>query len=158
MSVELTPGSSSDGPEPSFGAGEARAAARLAKQVELALDDVGLSSPQYRVLAFLSEGSAAASALAGTLAVSRPTVTVVVDGLVARGLVERTADAVDRRRVHQQLTTAGEERLAEADAAVATRLAGIAAHLGGAKAARATHALGLWGEALARANAAAARS
>ena len=82
----------------------ARAAARLAKQVELALDAVDLSMPQYRVMVFLSEGAAGASTLAGTLAVSRPTITVVVDGLVAKGYVERQGDENDRRKVHHRLT------------------------------------------------------
>jgi long-chain acyl-CoA synthetase len=134
--------------EPNGPAAGARAAARLAKQVEVALDDVDLSLPQYRVLAFLSEGSAAASAMAGTLAVSRPTVTVVVDGLVAKGLVERRSDEADRRRVHHRLTEQGERALERADDAVAAKLAEIAGVLGPSKATRAREALVLWGEAL----------
>ena len=66
-----------------------RVVARLARQVELALATVDLTLPQYRVLILLGEGKEAASALADKLAVSRPSVTGVVDGLVARGLVQR---------------------------------------------------------------------
>ena len=63
--------------------GAARAVARLAKQVEVALAPLDLSLPQYRVLALLGDGSTASSVLARKLAVSPPSVTAVVDGLVA---------------------------------------------------------------------------
>lgn len=131
-----------------------RAAARLARQVEVALGDVDLSLPQYRVLAFLAEGSAAASALAGRLAVSRPSVTALVDGLVGRGLVERASDPADRRRVDHRLTSAGRRALVRADAAVDARLQSLAAHLDPAAAQAAMDALTFWGEAIDRARAA----
>lgn len=134
----------------------AHAAARLAKQVELALDAADLSLPQYRVMVFLAEGSAGASALAGTLAVSRPTITVVVDGLVAKGFVERQGDDVDRRKVHHRLTPAGRRALEHADAAVVTRLTELADHLGSGDTARAVQGLSLWGQAMAAARRAAA--
>lgn len=107
-----------------------RAAARLARAVENALGAVDLSLPQYRMLIFLDEGgSAAASALAGDLGVSRPSVTALVDGLVARGLAERRADETDRRRVAHLVTPLGLEVLAAADAAVEARLSELAAVL-----------------------------
>ncbi len=137
----------------------AHAAARLAKQVELALDAVDLSLPQYRVMVFLSEGAAGASALAGTLAVSRPTITVVVDGLVAKGFVERQGDETDRRKVHHRLTPAGRRALDRADVAVAERLAELAVHLDDDETSAAVNGLGLWGKALLAArNAAASRT
>lgn len=105
-----------------------RVVARLARQVELALGTVDLSLPQYRVLAFLAERSEAASVLAEKLAVSRPSVTGVVDGLVARGLVQREADPADRRRVGHALTAEGRRVLAAADAEVQRRLSEIAGH------------------------------
>ena len=108
----------------------ARAAARLARQVELALTAVDLSLPQYRVLALLSEGSPAASALAGSLSVSRPSVTAVVDGLITRGLAARGDDPADRRKVRHVLTAKGRRSLRQADAAVAARLGEVAATLG----------------------------
>jgi DNA-binding MarR family transcriptional regulator len=102
--------------------GAARAVARLAKQIELALTPLDLSLPQYRVLALLGEGSSASSVLARRLAVSAPTVTSVVDGLVGRGLVERQADPEDRRRLTLLLTRDGAKLLAAADAAAEARL------------------------------------
>jgi long-chain acyl-CoA synthetase len=106
-----------------------RVAARLARQVDVGLAAVDLSLPQYRILMFLAEGAAAASALADNLAVSRPSVTAVVDGLVSRGLVERRHDDGDRRRVGHTLTEEGRRVLAKADEAVDARLAEIAEYL-----------------------------
>jgi long-chain acyl-CoA synthetase len=95
--------------------------ARLARQVELAVATVELTLSQYRVLATLGEGCEAASRLAEKLAVSRPSITGVVDGLVARGLVRRDHLEGDRRRVDVGLTDAGRLLLAAADAAVEQR-------------------------------------
>jgi long-chain acyl-CoA synthetase len=106
-----------------------RGAAWLAKQVELALGEVELTLPQYRVLGVLAEGASMPSALAARLTVRRPTVTAVVDGLEARELVERTPDSVDRRSINHTLTAKGERLLAKADAAVDARLTDIAASL-----------------------------
>ena len=125
-----------------------RAAARLAKHTEIALTTLELSLPQYRVLVVLAQGSSAASALAVKLAVSPPSVTALVDGLVARGLVERRYDTGDRRRVAQVLTEAGHRVLAEADAAVAARLDDIAGYLPPRDQARAVAGLRLWHEAM----------
>src|SRR5580698_2968604 len=103
-----------------------RTAARLARQVELALSEVDLSLPQYRILILLDEGKVAASALADKLAVSRPSVTAVVDGLVTRGLVERHHDPDDRRRVGHDITGGGRQLLKLGDEAVDRRLNEIA--------------------------------
>jgi len=108
--------------------GAGRAVARLAKQVEVALGPLDLSLPQYRVLALLGEGSSASSVLARRLAVSPPSVTAVVDGLVGRGLVEREADPEDRRRLTLLLTRDGAKFLAAADAAAEARLEEIAGY------------------------------
>jgi len=99
-----------------------RTVAWLAKQVEIGLGAVELSLPQYRVLGLLDERSSVSSDLAERLAVRPPTVTAVVDGLVARGLVERHPVAGDRRRVDHQLTPEGLAVLGAADAAVEARL------------------------------------
>jgi long-chain acyl-CoA synthetase len=93
----------------------------------LALATVDLTLSQYRILIILGEGKEAASSLADKLAVSRPSITAVVDGLVARGLVERHADLGDRRRVSHDITAAGLDTLERADSAVDERLAEIAA-------------------------------
>jgi DNA-binding MarR family transcriptional regulator len=126
----------------------ARAAARLSKRLDVALGGVELSLPQYRLLLFLSRRVELASRLAGQLAVSPPTVTTLVDGLVARGLVERAADPDDRRRVRHVLTDAGRRALADADHALDARLQDLAAHLPAAQARRALEGLELWHQAL----------
>jgi long-chain acyl-CoA synthetase len=130
-------------------AGGARALARLARQVEKALEALELSMPQFRVLSLLADGSSASSALAGRLAVSPPSLTAVVDGLVARGMVERRADADDRRRLSLQLTASGKKALRAAEAAIESRLAEIGAHLEDPEsAASVIEALAVWNHAL----------
>ena len=128
--------------------GLGRVAARLAKQVERALADVGLSLPQYRVLSNLSEGPSAASALAERLIVSRPSVTAIADGLVDRGLVERKATPRDRRTVMHVLTDRGFEVLASADEAIERRLHTIASGLSETERRRAFAGLNIWQKAL----------
>lgn len=96
--------------------------ARLARQVEVAVSTVDLTLSQYRVLAILGDGCEPASKLAEKLAVSRPSVTGVVDGLVNRGLVRRDQTPGDRRRIDVGLTDAGRLLLAAADAAVEQRM------------------------------------
>ncbi len=104
--------------------------ARLARQIEVAVTTVDLTLSQYRVLAILGDGCAASSKLAEKLAVSRPSVTGVVDGLVARGLVRRDHTTGDRRRIDVGLTDAGRLVLAAADAAVEQRMERINELLG----------------------------
>jgi long-chain acyl-CoA synthetase len=129
--------------------GAARALARLARHVEQALDPLDLSLPQYRVLSLLADGSSASSALAGRLAVSPPSVTAVVDGLVARGLVERQADPADRRRLTLLLSGDGLALLRRAESAVDERLGMVAEYLEDpGSAAAAIEALQQWNHAL----------
>jgi long-chain acyl-CoA synthetase len=98
----------------------------MARQVELAVATVDLTLAQYRVLGVLGDGCEAASRLADKLGVSRPSLTGVVDGLVARGLVRRGQGASDRRRVDLALTDGGRALLGAADAAVEERIDRIA--------------------------------
>ncbi|HVX42771.1 MAG TPA: MarR family transcriptional regulator [Mycobacteriales bacterium] len=84
--------------------------------------DTGLTVPQYRTLALISRGEEHASRVAERLAVAKPTVTAMVDGLVAAGLLERIADPRDRRATKLRLTAAGEQALARADAVLCERL------------------------------------
>ena len=128
--------------------GPGRAIARLARQVEHGLAPTGLSLQQYRALALLAEGPAGSTRLAERLTVSPPSVTAVIDGLVARELVARTPDTDDRRRQHLELTTAGRELLIEADAAVTARLRDVAAHFGDDRASQRVDALADWHPAL----------
>jgi long-chain acyl-CoA synthetase len=127
-----------------------RVAARLARQVEVALGKADVSMPQYRILMLLDEGPAVASRLAEHLAVTKPTVTAVVDGLVARGLVCRNQDEEgDRRRVDLTLSPAGRHLLERAELSVAARIQEVANHLPDAgKVAQALDGLDLWREAL----------
>ncbi|CAB4531314.1 unannotated protein [freshwater metagenome] len=84
-----------------------RAAARLAKVAGTALAEGELTLPQYRVLVFLAVRSRPATHVAALLGVSASSMTSVVDGLVARSYVERSADPSDRRRVMLSLTPEG---------------------------------------------------
>jgi long-chain acyl-CoA synthetase len=126
----------------------ARAAARFSKSMEVALAEVGLSLPQYRLLAFLSGGPERATALAGRLDVSPPSLTALVDGAVARKLVERVASEEDRRCVRHVITETGAEKLARADEAVANRLAAAIEHLSPSQARKALEGLELLGHAM----------
>ncbi len=130
-----------------------RIVARLARSMETALGEADLSPSQYRVLSFLNEdgANAAATALAGRMAVSKPSITALVDGLVQRGLVERRPNEHDRRRVQHVLTAAGQEALDRADAAVNARLEQLIGFLEPDERDAAGPGLAQWGEALVRA-------
>ena len=132
----------------------ARAAAKLARQVTIPLGEVDLSLPQYRVLAFLEEGEAAPSDLAGRLSVSRPSITALMDGLITRGLVERRPDADDGRRVHHHLTDDGRNVLQRADQAVGDRLVAIGTHVNAGDPSVLIASLARFGEAIRAARAA----
>jgi long-chain acyl-CoA synthetase len=126
----------------------ARAAARFSKSMEVALSSVGLSLPQYRLLAFLSSGSDRATSLATRLDVSPPSLTALVDGAVARNLVERVTAEEDRRSVRHVITPTGAEALAKADDAVSARLAAVTDHLTTTQAKKALEGLELLGRAM----------
>jgi DNA-binding MarR family transcriptional regulator len=129
-------------------------AARLARQVEVALAPLDLSPAQYRMLVQIARGTDASSSLAQKLAVSAPSVTSVVEGLVQRGAVERAHSVEDRRRIALALTDDGRHLLAGAEDALRQRLQSIADELEeDGLASGAIAALSLWGEALDRARA-----
>lgn len=125
----------------------ARAAVGVARVLEVALAELDLTPSQYRLLAYLSKGSVATSFVAGHLSVTRPSVTALVDGAVAKGLVERIPDLEDRRRIALALSPAGREALARADQALGQRLRRLADRLPDADASMALQALCLWGDA-----------
>ena len=125
-----------------------RAAARLSKTVERALEEVDLSLPQYRLMVLLADGSAVATALARRLTVSRPSITALADGLVERGFVERLPDARDRRCVTHSLTPAGRTALGRGDLSIRDRLEATVSHLPVRKRRAAVDGLALWLEAL----------
>lgn len=126
------------------------ALARVARHLEKALADDGMTLPQYRVLAFLSEGDHAASKLADWLAVSRPSVTALVDGLVEQRWVERKACANDRRSVLHQITDDGRRRLASATAVLSDHVGALLEHLDADERRRAVEGMVLLGTALRR--------
>ena len=98
---------------------------------------------------FLAAGDAQASIMADHLAVSRPSVTAVVDGLVARGLVDRRHDNHDRRRVGHSITEEGRRLLDAADATLDQTLDEILDYSTGAAARRiALQGFAAWEEAL----------
>src|SRR3954465_7991040 len=103
-----------------------RTLTRLARMLERSAGD--LSLPQFRVLALVDEGGERASQLAERLAVGKPTVTAVVDGLVERGYLKRTADSGDRRVTRITSTSAGRRALYDAEAAMGARLQEVLAH------------------------------
>jgi long-chain acyl-CoA synthetase len=125
-----------------------RVAAWLSKRVEVALGTVDLTLPQFRVLGILAEGSSAASGLADRLAVRRPSITALIDGLVARDLVDRRQEDTDRRRVSLRLTEDGERILEVADKAVDEYLASLAGFLPTKDETMALRSLDLWGQAM----------
>ena len=73
-----------------------------------------LTLPQYRVLGLLSTGDERASQLASRLAVTKPTLTALVDSLFERGYVTRETSAGDRRAVRLSITSEGRAALDEA--------------------------------------------
>jgi long-chain acyl-CoA synthetase len=129
-----------------------RAVVRLSRQVEITLTESQLSVAQFRLLDRLSGGSAVGHSLAEWLAVKPPSITALVDGLVARGLVERTVDPTDRRRVTHELTPEGRGLYDAVSDALSARLNQIVAHLADERLERDTiAALARWNVALDRA-------
>lgn len=106
-----------------------RAAARLAKVSGTALAEADLTLPQYRVLVFLVARGRPATHVAALLGVTPSTVTSVVDGLVTRGLVDRSSDPSDRRRVVLSLTGDGSDAVARGDQVVGAALDRLLARL-----------------------------
>jgi long-chain acyl-CoA synthetase len=135
---------------PTVGEDALRGLIRLSRQAEMTLVEFSLSLSQYRVLDRLAGGQAAGKSLAEWLAVRPPTVTALVDGLVARGLVRRSTDEHDRRRVTHELTDLGQATYAAVSEAIAARLGHVATHApSDAAARRMVAALASWNAALA---------
>jgi DNA-binding MarR family transcriptional regulator len=105
-----------------------------------------LSVPQLRVLTFLhhTPGAPLAS-VTEHLGVSRSTASAIVDRLVRRRLVHRTADPQERRCVVLTLTPTGAQHLQQARDATCTRLAQVLASLSEADLLQITEGLTLLG-------------
>lgn len=98
----------------------ARTIALLGRVLERAAGDLTLA--QYRVLAMVSAGDERASLLAGRLAITKPSVSAVVEGLVERGYLAREPVDGDRRAIRLRITTEGTKALDAAESAMAERL------------------------------------
>lgn len=84
----------------------------------------GLSLPQFRALNFLHRVTdSSLSAVAGHLGLSLPAMSRLVNGLVARGLVERRTVATNRRQVALALTARGQAVLEKVRGGIRRRLA-----------------------------------
>ncbi|KRV50338.1 transcriptional regulator [Wenjunlia vitaminophila] len=89
---------------------------QLVRTVEDHLHRYGLSPGRFAVLLALGSapgGQRTPSALAERIAVSRPTVTGIVDGLVNAGLARRCADPTNRRNQPVALTEEGQRLIEE---------------------------------------------
>ena len=96
------------------------AAQALARRMEAATREAGLSLPQYATLAVLRERPGLANAdLARAAFVTPQSMGGVLAGLERAGLVRREADPAHGRRRPTVLTDAGASRLAEAERGVA---------------------------------------
>lgn len=103
-----------------------------------------LSVPQFRTLAFLNGNPGSSlSAVAEFIGLTLPTMSVLVEGLVQRGLVQRIPDPRDRRRVLLSLTTEGLSLHTGAVAGAETSLADLLAPLSAADRDTIVHALAL---------------
>jgi DNA-binding MarR family transcriptional regulator len=83
-----------------------------------------LSIPQFRALGFIDRNaSASLSDAAEHIGLTLPSMSKMVDGLVARKLVTRQTDAADRRRLTLALTRSGQTALETSRAATRACLA-----------------------------------
>ncbi|MCA2018961.1 MarR family transcriptional regulator [Vibrio tritonius] len=77
--------------------------------------DFGLTSPQLLLLRSVDEsGKQTIRQLSKQANMSQATATSILDRLEARGLIIRTRDIVDKRKVHAKLTEQGKILLAQA--------------------------------------------
>lgn len=84
----------------------------------------GVSVPQFRVLTYLNRTEGASlSAVADRVGLSLPAMSRLIDGLVARDLVQREESPDDRRRVTLRLTNLGRDLVRTARAGAQMRLA-----------------------------------
>ncbi len=83
-----------------------------------------LSVPQFRVLIFLNRHEGASlSDIAEYLGLTLPSMSKMIDGLLARNMVTRQMHSEDRRRVTLALTALGRQTMQSAYQATESRLA-----------------------------------
>jgi DNA-binding MarR family transcriptional regulator len=100
-----------------------RGVAFAARTIERSLGSMTLA--QLRILTLVARDPIRARALADGAALSRPTLTGLLEGLVAKGWVERCAVDGDRRGVTLSITESGRVALAEAERESAAALTGL---------------------------------
>jgi DNA-binding MarR family transcriptional regulator len=85
----------------------------------------GLSMPQFRAMVMISNepSSVSLSCVADHLALSLPTTSRIVSGLVEKGLLKRQGSATDRRQMSLEITGKGKEVLDKAWAAAQQSMA-----------------------------------
>ena len=106
------------------------AAISAASRAEDGARHMGLSLAQLRLLAAVAWRSSNPSVLADVLDMKPPSVTRMADRLVELGLVERSVDGIDRRRVNHVVTERGSEVLFESLRAIASSVRAVLAVLG----------------------------
>jgi len=113
-----------------------RATRRIRRQMR-AHGTHGLTVAQLRALAFVNrEPGAGLSALADHLGMSLPASSALTQRLVSAGMIDRTDDPAERRRIRLVLTASGADHLAKTQAAVRGWLADELAALTPAEQAR----------------------
>lgn len=124
----------------------ARTLAVVARVLERSLDDMTL--PQFRILSLVAGSPERAGRIASRAAVSRPSLSGILDGLAKRGWVRRVEADGDRRGVTLEITPDGRRALDEAVAAVNARLDVVLANVEAAERARALDGIAALGRAL----------
>ncbi len=84
----------------------------LARRARVLLEVDGLTIRQYHALGALASSPRRVGELARLLEIRTPSTVTLIDGLVARGLVQRQPDAGDGRASLVELTPAGKRLLA----------------------------------------------
>ena len=123
-----------------------RTLAVAARMLEGALDEMTL--PQFRVLTFVASAPERAGRIAAMTGVSRPSLTGILDGLVAKGWVRRVEVHDDRRGVTLEITKSGVAALGQAHSCAAARLDTVLDHLPPDERARAVDGLDVLGRAM----------
>jgi DNA-binding MarR family transcriptional regulator len=118
-----------------------QALATAARLLERSMGDMTL--PQYRVLSVVASSPERASRVAERAAVSRPSLSGVLDGLESRGWIRRSNVDGDRRGVHLDVTAAGAAALVTATAAGGDALAQLLSAVGGSERSAILHGLAL---------------
>jgi DNA-binding MarR family transcriptional regulator len=91
---------------------------------------MGFKPSEIRVLFCVARGDMKVSEISKRMHVTSPTVTQVINGLEANGLVERSVDPTDRRAVRVQLTPKGESVRQKAGEALYASFNGLIEYLG----------------------------